>query len=122
LGINDYVKIAESAARHHLLVEFHGATKPTGLSRTYPNVLTYEAVLGSEHDKNYYQATPGHDVTIPFMRSLAGAFDYGPGAMDNANENSAGYKRVVKKVRQGDTIKIHLAKGGGWAARFVPGI
>jgi alpha-glucosidase len=39
----------------------------------------------------------------------------------NANLNSADYKRTVKKVRQGDLIKIHLAKGGGWAARFVPG-
>jgi alpha-glucosidase len=87
-GINDYIRIADAAARHHLLLEYHGATKPTGLSRMYPNVLTYEAVLGSEFNKGYYKATPEHDVTIPFIRTLAGAFDYGPGAMNNATKRT----------------------------------
>jgi alpha-glucosidase len=238
-GINDFIRIADAAARHHLLLEYHGATKPTGLSRMYPNVLTYEAVLGSEFDKGYYKATPEHDVTIPFMRGLAGAFDYGPGAMSNAtkraytpvedrpmsqgtrchqlamfmvyysplqfmvdvptnyskepdyldflasipsvwdatypldskigqyitvarkkgnvwfvgsmtnwderkldircdfldqkeynveifqdglnaNLNAIDYKRILKKIRQGDILTISLAQGGGWAAKFVP--
>lgn len=238
-GINDYIRIADAAARHHLLLEYHGATKPTGLSRMYPNLLTYEAVLGSEFDKGYYKATPEHDVTIPFIRGLAGAFDYGPGAMNNAtkrvftpvedrpmsqgtrchqlamyliyysplqfmvdvptnyskepvyldflasipsvwdatcpldskigqyvtiarkkgntwfvgsmtnwderkldircdfldqkeynveifqdglnaNINAIDYKRNLKKVKKGETLTINLAKGGGWAAKFVP--
>ena len=87
-GINDYIKIAAAAANHHLVIEYHGATKPTGLSRMYPNIITYEAVLGSENDKFDFRANPLHDVTIPFIRGLAGPFDYGPGAMDNATQRT----------------------------------
>jgi len=87
-GINDYIRIADAAARHHLLLEYHGATKPTGLSRTYPNVLTYEAVKGSEFNKVNFEASPDHDVTMPFMRTLAGAFDYGPGVMKNVSKSN----------------------------------
>ncbi|MBZ5856605.1 glycoside hydrolase family 97 protein [Flavihumibacter profundi] len=87
-GINDYIRIADEAARHHLVLEYHGATKPTGLSRMYPNLLTYEAVLGSESDKSDFRANPIHDVTIPFMRGVSGPFDYGPGAMFNASKRS----------------------------------
>jgi alpha-glucosidase len=86
VAINDYIRIADAAARHHLLLEYHGASKPTGLSRTYPNVLTYEGVKGSEWNKGSKLATPDHDVTMPFMRTLAGAFDYGPGVLRNANK------------------------------------
>ncbi len=77
-----YRRLAEEAAKRKLLVLFHGATAPWGLSRTLPNVLGYEAVRGLEYDKfNPQGAPPGHDVTIPFTRMLAGPMDYTPGAM-----------------------------------------
>jgi alpha-glucosidase len=77
-----YRRFADEAAKRRLMVLFHGATAPWGLSRTLPNVLGYEAVRGLEYDKfNPQGAPPGHDVTLPFTRMLAGPMDYTPGAM-----------------------------------------
>ncbi len=86
--VNYYRKIAEEAAKRHLIVDFHGAYKPTGLRRTYPNVLTREGVLGLEHNKWSKNVTPEHNLTIPFVRMLAGPMDYTPGAMINAQEDN----------------------------------
>ena len=81
-----YWRVAEAAARRHLLVDFHGAYKPAGLRRAYPNVVTREGVRGLEHVKWSSHPTPEHDVTLPFIRMLAGPMDYTPGAMLNATE------------------------------------
>lgn len=78
--------LAEVAAKYHLLVDYHGVYKPTGLNRTYPNAINFEGVhgletmkwLGAEHDQITY------DVTLPFIRGAAGPMDYTPGAMQNA--------------------------------------
>lgn len=86
--VNYYHKIAGEAAKRHLLVGFHGAYKPTGLRRAYPNVLTREGVLGLEHNKWSKNVTPEHNLTLPFTRMLAGPMDYTPGAMINAQENN----------------------------------
>lgn len=86
--VNYYRKIAREAAKRHLLVDFHGAYKPTGLRRAYPNVLTREGVLGLEHNKWSKNVTPEHNLTIPFIRMLAGPMDYTPGAMINAQEKN----------------------------------
>jgi alpha-glucosidase len=86
--VNYYHKIAEEAAKRHLLVDFHGAYKPTGLRRAYPNVLTREGVLGLEHNKWSKNVTPEHNVTLPFILMLAGPMDYTPGAMINAQEKN----------------------------------
>lgn len=85
--VDFYWRVAEAAARRHLLVDFHGAYKPTGLRRAYPNVITREGVLGLEHAKWSPHPTPEHDVTLPFIRMLAGPMDYTPGAMRNATED-----------------------------------
>jgi alpha-glucosidase len=82
-----YWKTAAAAAERHLLVDFHGAYKPAGLRRAYPNVLTREGVRGLEHVKWSPYPTPEHDVTLPFIRMLAGPMDYTPGAMLNATED-----------------------------------
>lgn len=76
-------KIAKDAAERKLLLDFHGAHKPAGLQRTFPNVLTVEGVKGLEHNKWSKFVTPEHDATIPFIRQVAGPMDYTPGAMDN---------------------------------------
>lgn len=86
--VNYYHNIAREAAKRQLLVDFHGAYKPTGLSREYPNVLTYEGVQGLEHSKWSANASPENALIIPFVRGAAGPFDYTPGAMINAGENS----------------------------------
>ena len=87
--VDFYYRMAETAARYQLFIDFHGAYKPTGLSRTYPNVLNYEGVYGLEQAK---WDTEGdlvlNEVTIPFIRMVAGSFDYTQGAMHNAQRNS----------------------------------
>lgn len=78
--------VAEVCARHKMMIDFHGCSKPSGLQRTYPNVLNYEAVFGLEQlrwskpDLDMVQ----HDVILPFTRMVAGPMDYTPGAMRNS--------------------------------------
>jgi alpha-glucosidase len=78
-----YRRVIQKAAEHRLMVDFHGAFKPTGISRTYPNALTQGAVLGSEYLKTTARPNPPHDVMLPFTRMLAGPLDYAPGGFDN---------------------------------------
>ncbi len=78
-----YTRIAKEAAQRKLLVNFHGCAKPSGLERTYPNIINYEAVKGLENSKWNESITPEHDAQIPFIRQLAGPMDYTPGAMRN---------------------------------------
>lgn len=80
-----YEQVAQSAARHRLLVDFHGSYPCDGLQRKYPNVLTREGVIGLEYNKWSRRATVTHDVTIPYLRMWAGPMDYTPGAMLNAH-------------------------------------
>lgn len=84
--MNFLYRAAEVCARNRMLVDFHGVCKPTGLQRTYPNVLNYEGVNGLEQMKwapeSYDMVT--YDVTIPFIRMVAGPMDYTQGAMRNA--------------------------------------
>ena len=82
--VNYYERVAREAAKRRMLVDFHGAYKPTGLYRTWPNVVTSEGVLGLEQSKWGDMASPDNAVTFPFMRMLAGPVDYTPGAMINA--------------------------------------
>jgi len=71
-----YRAALEGAARHRLMVDFHGANKPTGESRTWPNELNREAVSGME--RRSMPAWSQHDTTIPFTRMLAGHLDFTP--------------------------------------------
>ena len=81
--VNWYEKIAKSAADHHLMVDFHGAFKPTGMIRTYPNQITREGILGNEYNRWSSRVTPEHKVTLPFTRMLAGPADFTPGGFLN---------------------------------------
>ena len=54
----------QTAAAHHLMVDFHGAYKPDGLSRTWPNIITREGVMGLEHAKSTARITPDHDIML----------------------------------------------------------
>lgn len=85
--VNFYWRCAEAAAQHHLLVDYHGAHKPAGLQRTWPNVINFEGVPGLEQDKwTDTMATPWMAVTLPYIRMFAGPMDYTPGAMRNAQQ------------------------------------
>jgi alpha-glucosidase len=75
--VNMQTEILQKAAQHHLHVQFHGAYKPTGLSRTYPNEFTREGTLNYETNKwNSQGLPPNHDLDIVFTRMLAGSADY----------------------------------------------
>lgn len=82
-GIQWYYDVAKLAAEHHLMVDFHGATQPWGIQRTYPNVLDYEAALGLENNKAGRRDGPVNRTTFPFTRMLSGPMDYTPGGFDN---------------------------------------
>jgi alpha-glucosidase len=84
--VNFYLEAAKKTAEHHLLIDFHGAYKPDGLGRTWPNALTREGVKGMENNKWSKDINPDHDVTIPFTRMVAGPMDYTPGAMINMDQ------------------------------------
>jgi alpha-glucosidase len=81
--VNWYEKITKAAAEHHLMINFHGAFKPTGMIRTYPNQITREAIMGNEYNRWSSRVTPEHKTTLPFTRFLAGPADFTPGGFLN---------------------------------------
>jgi alpha-glucosidase len=84
--VESYEKIAEIAAKYKLLVDYHGAFKPAGVERMWPNIINYEGVKGNENNKWSSAITPEHNVTLPFVRMAAGPLDFTPGAMINMNK------------------------------------
>lgn len=86
--VNYYQRVVETAARYKMLVDFHGAFKPSGLRRAYPNMISYEGVKGNENNKWSRDVSPEHTVTLPFTRMVAGPMDFTPGAMSNAQRNN----------------------------------
>ena len=86
--VNFYERVAAEAARQHLVLDFHGSFKPSGLRRKYPNVLSYEGLKGNENNKWSRLITPEHNVTLPFIRMVAGPMDFTPGAMVNCHKQN----------------------------------
>ena len=105
--------LAEVAAKYHMLVDYHGVYKPTGLNRTYPNAINFEGVhgletmkwLGAEHDQITY------DVTLPFIRGAAGPMDYTPGAMRNAAKGHyyPDYSRPMSQGTRCHQLAMYIA-------------
>lgn len=86
--VSSVYDIAQRAANHKLIIDFHGMYKPTGIQRTYPNILNFEGVKGLENNKwTPNDDVPLYDTTIPFIRMMAGPMDYTPGAMRNATKS-----------------------------------
>lgn len=86
--VNSVYDISQKAANHKLLLDFHGMYKPTGIQRTFPNILNFEGVKGLENNKwTPNDDVPLYDTTIPFIRMMAGPMDYTPGAMRNATKS-----------------------------------
>lgn len=76
--VNYYENVAKEAAKHQILVDFHGAFKPAGLEYKYPNLISYEGVRGMEQMDG---CKPDNSLYMPFMRNAVGPMDYTPGAM-----------------------------------------
>jgi len=83
-----YWRVAEMAAKHKMVLNFHGCITPDGLRRAYPNVLTREGLVEFEYNGWTDYVTPGHNCTLPFIRNVVGPQDYIPGTLFNATQNS----------------------------------
>lgn len=86
--VKSYEDIAETAAKYKLLVDYHGAFKPAGIEKVWPNLINYEGVKGNENNKWSRDISPEHNLTIPFIRMAAGPMDFTPGAMANAHSKN----------------------------------
>ena len=108
--VDFYTRTAKVAAEYGLLIDFHGAYKPTGLHRTYPNVINFEGVFGLEQMKwskeNVDMVT--YDVTVPYIRMMAGPMDYTQGAMRNAIKKN--YRPVNSEAMSQGTRCHQLAE------------
>ena len=98
-----YHEMASKAAKHRLTVTLHGAYKPTGMGRTWPNVLTYEAALNQEYNKwqppGVKGTPPGHNLDIAFVRMLAGPLDYHQGGMRSVLPENYRFRDVAPPVQ-----------------------
>jgi alpha-glucosidase len=83
--VNWYHKLLGAAARHHLMVDLHGAFPPRGLTRTYPNFMTQEGVMGAEYNKWSRRVTAQYNVMLAYTRGLLGPTDYTPGGFRNVS-------------------------------------
>ena len=122
--VQSYEYIAEIAAKYKFLVDYHGAFKPAGIERVWPNLLTYEGVMGNEQNKwnirnfpysdDTQAVDPEHNLTIPFIRMAAGPLDYTPGGMTNVNlydykwdpsdKSPYGFDRIGNPLKKSDNI------------------
>jgi len=84
IAVASTYEIAKKAAENKLIIDYHGMYKPTGLQRTYPNVVGFEGVRGLETMKWAHEDAPKYAVSMPYLRMMAGPVDYTPGAMRNA--------------------------------------
>jgi alpha-glucosidase len=115
--VNYYRRVAKKAAEHHLMIDFHGAYKPDGIGRTWPNVITREGVMGLEYNKWSARITPDHNVMLAFTRMLAGPMDYTPGGFRNATReefepaqpeaHGDGYARPSDRALRGLREPVH---------------
>lgn len=102
--VNYYERTVKEAAKHHIIVDFHGAYKPSGLERRYPNLLSYEGVRGLEQNEN---CVPENSIYLPFMRNAVGAMDFTPGAMISAQPEFV--RNSDPNPMTGGTRSYHMA-------------
>ncbi|HTM82293.1 glycoside hydrolase family 97 protein [Asticcacaulis sp.] len=95
-----YEKLAAATAKRHMLLDMHGAFPPMGLSRTYPNYITQEGVLGAEYNKfPWGKVTPAHNVKLAYTRMLLGPMDYTPGGFRNSYPDAYVQTEVMPSTR-----------------------
>jgi len=97
-------KTVRETAENKLMLLFHGASKPSGLRKAYPNLISREGVMGHEFNKWTDRVTPEHDLIIPFTRMIAGPMDYEGGGMINAQKDAF---RIVDPAPMTQGTRIH---------------
>ncbi|PZR33300.1 glycoside hydrolase family 97 protein [Caulobacter segnis] len=106
-----YERLAKATAARHLLLDMHGAFPPAGLSRTYPNYITQEGVLGAEYDKfQTKRITAGHNVHLAYTRMLLGPMDYTPGGFRNGVPEGYAPTEVMPRTqtRRGQALAMYV--------------
>ena len=123
-NVRHYRKVVETAARHHITLDVHEPIKPTGIRRTYPNMMTREGARGMEWNAWSEGNPPGHHVMLPFTRLLAGPMDYTPGTFDILFENtrnSPQRKRWNDNDKGNSRVNTTLAKQlANWVILYSP--
>lgn len=105
-----YERVCRAAAKHHIMVNFHGAHKPTGTERTWPNNLTREGILGNEMNIFAPRITPEHCATLPFTRFLIGPGDFTPGSFANVYS-----KDFIPQIKKGHRYGDETDRCPHWA-------
>ncbi len=104
--VNHMNLVMRTAAKYHLMVDAHEPVIPSGLSRTWPNLLSFEAVRGMEWNAWSEGNTPSHDCVLPFTRGLAGPMDYSPGIFDVLESNRKSDRVKWNGLDKGDS-RVH---------------
>jgi len=99
-----YTRLLGAAARHRLMVNLHGAFAPRGLTRTYPNYMTQEGVLGAEYNKWSRRITADHNVMLAYTRGVLGPMDYTPGGFRNVAPEAFEIRNTLPMVQ---TTRAH---------------
>ena len=107
--IQHYIGILEVAAKYKIMVNFHGCTIPRGWSRTYPNMMTLESVLGAENyifNKEYPDIAPILNTVLPFTRNVIGPMDYTPVTFSN--------NKFPHKTSMAHELALSIIFESGW--------
>ncbi len=123
-NVQHYRKVIETAARHHITLNVHEPIKPTGIRRTYPNMMTREGARGMEWNAWSEGNPPEHHVMLPFTRLLAGPMDYTPGTFDilfDNTRNSPQRKKWNDNDKGNSRVNTTLAKQlANWVILYSP--
>ena len=123
-NVQHYRKVVETAARHHITLDVHEPIKPTGIRRTYPNMMTREGARGMEWNAWSEGNPPEHHVMLPFTRLLAGPMDYTPGTFDilfDNTRNSPQRKKWNDNDKGNSRVNTTLAKQlANWVILYSP--
>jgi alpha-glucosidase len=108
--VDYYHRLLTKAGEHHLMVDLHGAYRPTGLVRPYPHYITQEGVLGAEYNKWSARITATHNVTLPFTRMLLGPMDYTPGGFRNVTPKAFKNQFILPTVQttRGQALAMYV--------------
>lgn len=119
--VNHYRRVVETAAKYQLMLDVHEPIKATGISRTWPNMMTREGVRGMEWNAWSEGNPPEHHLIIPFTRGLGGPIDYTPGIFDIKYEKRKRYVRWNSNDKANSRVNTTLAKQMAlWVTLYSP--
>lgn len=98
--VNHFQKVVEMAAKYQICLNVHESIKPTGLDRTWPNLMSQEAIRGNEWNGGYKPTPPSHTTILPFTRAIAGPADYTPGIFKTKHSPEKGKRLYTTRVHQ----------------------